>query len=57
MAVQKKSPIKKSRAVPDSKVPSQYKDRNLAEVNPNAEQFEPTDAVPVRQHNKMAGGA
>lgn len=33
-----------------------YVDRNLMPVNPNKEQFEPTDKEPVRQHFKMAGG-
>lgn len=32
-----------------------FVDRNLAAVNPLTEQFEPTDAEPVRQHAKMAG--
>ena len=39
------------------KVPQRFRDRNLAAINPLREQFEPTDAVPVRQRNKMAGGA
>ncbi len=30
--------------------------RDLTKVNPLKEQFEPTDAEPVRQHFKMAGG-
>lgn len=29
--------------------------RNLINVNPNTEQFEPTDAHAVRQRQKMAG--
>lgn len=33
-----------------------YVDRDLTKVNPTKEQFEPTDAEPVRQHYKMAGG-
>lgn len=32
-----------------------FVDRNLMAVNPLREQFEPTDAEPVRQHAKMAG--
>lgn len=32
-----------------------FVDRNLMKVNPLKEQFEPTDAEPVRQHAKMAG--
>jgi hypothetical protein len=32
-----------------------YVDRNLMPVNPMKQQFEPTDAEPVRQHAKMAG--
>jgi len=38
-------------------VPQTFKDRNLVPVNPGKTQFEPTEAVPVRQHNQMAGGA
>lgn len=30
-------------------------DRNLMEVDPLREQFEPTDAQPIRQHARMAG--
>ena len=37
-------------------VPQSFVDRDLTKVNPLREQFEPTDAEPVRQHNKMAGG-
>ena len=36
-------------------VPQTYVDRDLAKINPLNEQFEPTDAEPVRQHAKMAG--
>lgn len=32
-------------------------DRDLCGTNPLREQFEPTPALPVRQHYKMAGGA
>jgi small ligand-binding sensory domain FIST len=32
-----------------------FVDRNLMGVNPSKEQFEPTDANPVRQHKRMAG--
>ncbi len=38
------------------KTPS-FNDRKLCGTNPLKEQFEPTDAAPVRQHYKMAGGA
>ncbi len=31
-------------------------DRNLMGVNPTKEQFEPTDASPIPQRFKMAGG-
>lgn len=34
-----------------------FKDRNLMGVSPLRQQFEPTDAMPVKQHFKMAGGA
>jgi hypothetical protein len=37
-------------------VPATYVDRNLMKVNPLKEQFAPTDAEPVRQRYKMAGG-
>ena len=30
-------------------------DRNLLAINPRNEQFEPTDAQPIRQHARMAG--
>ena len=33
----------------------QYKDRNLAAINPLTEQFAPTDANPISQHKNMAG--
>lgn len=33
-----------------------FKGRDLMNVNPLSEQFEPTDAQPVRQHVRMAGG-
>lgn len=29
--------------------------KNLMDVNPLDEQFEPTDAQPIRQHARMAG--
>ncbi len=32
-----------------------FHDRNLAATNPSKEQFEPTDANPVRQRARMAG--
>jgi hypothetical protein len=37
------------------KAPMQFKDRNLMGVNPMKEQFEPTEAEPVRQRARMAG--
>lgn len=40
-----------------SAVPQKFVDRNLLPVNPLKEQFEPTDASPVPQRYKMAGGA
>lgn len=33
-----------------------FVDRQLMPVNPLKQQFEPTEASPVRQHHKMAGG-
>jgi hypothetical protein len=38
-----------------AKTPMQFKDRNLMGVNPMKEQFEPTEAEPVRQRARMAG--
>lgn len=35
--------------------PAALKDRNLAATDPKKEQFEPTDAVPIRQHHRMGG--
>lgn len=32
-----------------------FVDRNLMNVNPFKQQFEPTDAQPIRQHARMAG--
>lgn len=32
-----------------------FVDRNLMDVNPLDEQFEPTEAQPIRQHARMAG--
>ena len=37
--------------------PTTYHDRALAGMSPLKEQFEPTEAMPVPQHYKMAGGA
>ena len=34
---------------------TELQDRNLLGVNPLKEQFEPTDAAPVRQKHRMAG--
>jgi hypothetical protein len=33
-----------------------FVDRDLCKVNPTKQQFEPTEAAPVRQHARMAGG-
>lgn len=35
---------------------TKYQDRNLVPVNPLKEQFEPTEAMPVQQKTRMAGG-
>lgn len=35
--------------------PQKFQDRNIMKTSPLKEQFEPTDAVPVRQHQRMAG--
>lgn len=35
--------------------PQNLKDRNLIGVNPLKEQFEPTEAMPMRQRARMAG--
>ena len=32
-----------------------FKNHDIAGTNPNTTQFEPTDAIPVRQHAQMAG--
>lgn len=50
MAKQQKSPSTPS-------APQGVKNRDLRGVSPQKEQFEPTPAMPVRQHFKMAGGA
>lgn len=50
MAKQQKSPSTPS-------APQAPRMRDLAGVNPLKQQFEPTPAMPVRQHYKMAGGA
>ncbi len=44
-------------AKPDtrSKQSSSLGTRNLMDVNPNKEQFEPTDANPISQRKRMAG--
>lgn len=36
--------------------PKEFVDRDLTNVSPNSQQFEPTEAEPVRQHYRMAGG-
>jgi len=40
---------------PKGEALEKYRDRNLMPVNPMKEQFEPTEAEPVRQHARMAG--
>lgn len=50
----KKSPQQPAKA---AATPAGYKDRDLCGTNPLKEQFEPTEASPVPQHYKMAGGA
>jgi hypothetical protein len=32
-----------------------FNDRQVAKVDPNKQQFEPTEKDPIRQHQKMAG--
>lgn len=46
-----KSPPPKSGYGLDAK----FVDRNLVPVNPLKTQFEPTEAMPVSQHKRMAG--
>ena len=38
------------------KLKSSFTDRDLCKVSPLREQFEPTDAEPVSQRKRMAGG-
>lgn len=38
-----------------AKVPTSFKDHNLAAMNPLSNQFEPTESNPIRQHAQMAG--
>jgi len=52
---QKKSVPVGTKRVSDAKTPMQFKDRPLMGTSPMKEQFEPTDAEPVRQHHRMAG--
>lgn len=49
--------MKKPTPVKAKPTPEQFKDRDLCNVNPTKEQFEPTDQVPVSQHKRMAGTA
>ena len=37
------------------KAPEKCVERNLAAINPTKEQFEPTEAMPMPQHQRMAG--
>ena len=39
----------------EAKTPSNFTNRELKGVNPLKEQFEPTEAIPVRQRQRMAG--
>lgn len=52
---QKKSVPVGTKRVETPKAAGQFKDRQLMGVNPLKEQFEPTEAEPVRQHKRMAG--
>ena len=56
MAHRKGSKSRQNSSACTPPVPTKYKDRNLAATNPNKEQFEPTDAAPIPQHVRMAGG-
>ena len=57
MAKQSKYPPQMPAPKPVKAAAGGFQDRDLTKVNPLNEQFEPTDAMPVRQHFKMAGGA
>jgi hypothetical protein len=48
---------KKSSTYPQSrrKVDRHYICRDIAATNPLKQQFEPTEASPIRQHKRMAG--
>ena len=35
--------------------PMKFKSRDLSGTNPEKEQFEPTDSVPISQRHRMAG--
>ena len=37
------------------KAPMKLNQQNLLSVNPLKQQFEPTDASPIKQHSQMAG--
>lgn len=47
---------RKSKCVETPPAAKKLVERKLAGVNPRKEQFEPTEAAPVRQHTRMAGG-
>jgi hypothetical protein len=49
---EKKIPKKQAKVVES---PVGFVDRSLIGVSPLKEQFEPTDATPLRQHHRMAG--
>lgn len=51
MSKQKKPTAASVKARPADK----FQDRNLAATNPTKEQFEPTEASPIRQSKRMAG--
>ena len=56
VAKQKQSKSKSPKALkPKAVTPSSFKDRDLCKVNPLSEQFEPTEAEPIRQRARMAG--
>lgn len=56
MAKSSKASRRMPAAAPSSPAASQkFMDRDLCKVDPKKEQFEPTEACPVRQHARMAG--
>jgi hypothetical protein len=57
MSKSKKSTGAKLGVAQKKAVSGSFQDRNLMGTSPLKEQFEPTDACPIRQRNKMAGGS